>query len=49
MGFQHELIGNQAAPDFAFDTQNNGRLKLSEVQSPITILYFWDSDLWSLS
>ncbi|MDC0615326.1 peroxiredoxin family protein [Schleiferiaceae bacterium] len=42
-GLSTELIG-QPAPDFAFDTQNNGRMKLSEVQSPITILYFWDSE-----
>jgi thiol-disulfide isomerase/thioredoxin len=42
-GLATELIG-QPAPDFAFDTQNNGRVKLSEVESPITILYFWDSE-----
>ena len=42
-GLATELIG-QLAPDFAFDTQNNGRVKLSEVKSPITILYFWDSE-----
>jgi thiol-disulfide isomerase/thioredoxin len=42
-GLSTELIGNPA-PDFAFDTQDNGRMKLSEVQSPITILYFWDSE-----
>lgn len=42
-GLATELIG-RPAPDFAFDTQNNGRMKLSEVQSPITILYFWDSE-----
>ena len=43
VGLSTELIGNPA-PDFAFDTQDNGRMKLSEVQSPITILYFWDSE-----
>ena len=45
------LYGTHRKPcsrDFAFDTQDNGRMKLSEVQSPITILYFWDSDLWTL-
>ncbi|MBL6670916.1 MAG: TlpA family protein disulfide reductase [Flavobacteriaceae bacterium] len=42
-GLATELIGNPA-PDFAFDTQSGGRMKLSEVQSPITILYFWDSE-----
>ena len=42
-GLATELIG-QPAPDFAFDAQNNGRVKLSEVKSPITILYFWDSE-----
>ncbi len=41
-GLSTELVGNKAR-DFAFDTENKGRLKLSEVQSPITILYFWDS------
>ena len=41
-GLASELIGDPA-PDFAFDTQN-GRMKLSEVDAKITILYFWDSD-----
>jgi len=41
-GLSTELIGNPAR-DFAFDTKDRGRIKLSEVQSPITILYFWDS------
>ena len=41
-GLSTELIGNPAR-DFAFDTRDKGRIKLSEVQSPITILYFWDS------
>ena len=41
-GLSTELIGNPAR-DFAFDTKDRGRIKLSDVQSPITILYFWDS------
>ena len=42
-GLATELIGNPAR-DFAFDTEDRGRIKLSEVQSPVTILYFWDSE-----
>ncbi|HCP40384.1 MAG TPA: hypothetical protein DIT65_01210 [Cryomorphaceae bacterium] len=42
-GLATELIGNPAR-DFAFDTKDMGRIKLSEVQSPVTILYFWDSE-----
>jgi thiol-disulfide isomerase/thioredoxin len=42
-GLATELIGNPA-PDFAFDTQNDGRRKLSDVQAKVTILYFWDSE-----
>lgn len=42
-GLSTELIGNPAR-DFAFDTQDRGRIKLSEVQSNVTILYFWDSE-----
>ncbi len=41
-GLSTELIGNSAR-DFAFDTKDRGRIKLTDVQSPITILYFWDS------
>ena len=41
-GLSTELIGNPAR-DFAFDTKDRGRIKLTDVQSPITILYFWDS------
>ncbi|NDH78199.1 MAG: DUF5106 domain-containing protein, partial [Flavobacteriia bacterium] len=41
-GLSTELIGNQAR-NFAFDTKDRGRIKLTDVQSPITILYFWDS------
>jgi thiol-disulfide isomerase/thioredoxin len=41
-GLSTELIGNPAR-DFAFDTRDRGRIKLSEVESPITILYFWDA------
>jgi thiol-disulfide isomerase/thioredoxin len=40
-GLSTELIGNPAR-DFAFDT-NEGRMKLSEVEAKVTILYFWDS------
>jgi len=40
-GLSTELIGNPAR-DFAFDTQQ-GRMKLSEVEAKVTILYFWDS------
>ncbi len=42
-GLATELIGNPA-PDFAFDTQNDGRRKLSDVEAKVTILYFWDSE-----
>jgi len=42
-GLSTELIGN-AARDFAFDTENLGRIKLSDVESKVTILYFWDSE-----
>lgn len=42
-GLATELIGNPA-PDFAFDTQNEGRRKLSDVEAKVTILYFWDSE-----
>ncbi len=41
-GLSTELIGNPAR-DFAFDTKDRGRIKLTDVQSPITVLYFWDS------
>ena len=41
-GLATELIGNPA-PNFAFDTKDRGRIKLTDVESPITILYFWDS------
>ena len=41
-GLATELIGNPA-PNFAFDTKDHGRIKLTDVESPITILYFWDS------
>jgi thiol-disulfide isomerase/thioredoxin len=41
-GLSTELIGNPAR-DFAFDTKDRGRIKLTDVESPITILYFWDS------
>ena len=41
-GLSTELIGNPAR-DFTFDTKDRGRIKLTDVQSPITILYFWDS------
>ena len=41
-GLSTELIGNPAR-DFAFDTKDRGRIRLADVQSPITILYFWDS------
>ncbi len=42
-GLSTELIGNPAR-DFAFDTKDRGRIKLTDVESPITILYFWDSE-----
>jgi len=42
-GLGSELIGNPA-PDFAFDTKDRGRIKLTDVESPVTILYFWDSE-----
>ena len=42
-GLATEIIGNPAR-DFAFDTEDRGRIKLSQVESPITILYFWDSE-----
>jgi len=42
-GLSTELVGNPAR-DFAFDTEDMGRIKLSEVRSPVTILYFWDSE-----
>lgn len=41
-GLSTELLG-RSAPDFAFDVFNGGRMKLSEVSAPLTILYFWDS------
>ena len=49
-GLSTELIGNPA-PRFAFNTAANSkygwtegqRIKMESVQSPITILYFWDS------
>jgi len=40
-GLSTELIGNPAR-DFAFDT-NDGRMKLSDVEAKVTILFFWDS------
>ena len=42
-GLSTELIGNPAR-DFAFDTPDKGRIKLSEVEATVTILYFWDSN-----
>ena len=38
-GLATELLGNPA-PDFAFNTSDSSRMKLSEVESPITLLWF---------
>ncbi len=42
-GLATELIGNPAK-NFPFDTRDGNRMLLSEVESPITILYFWSSE-----
>ena len=42
-GLATELIGNPAK-NFPFDTREGNRMLLSEVESPITILYFWSSE-----
>lgn len=41
-GLATEILG-KTAPDFAFNTRDSLRVKLSEVESPITLLWFWDS------
>lgn len=43
-GLKTELIGN-TAPDFAFNLHGNPdqRMRLSQVEAKVTILYFWDS------
>lgn len=40
-GLSTEIIGEKAR-DFAFDTKG-GRMKLSDVEAKVIILYFWDS------
>ena len=42
-GLATELIGNPAK-NFPFDSRDGNRMLLSEVESPITILYFWSSE-----